>query len=1008
MLKGLRPKLILPLLFISVFTLGFIGSKLPLTSVIPFEKNGYSAFENPSNDKNSKDYQKYFAAQKAWADSVLATMTLEEKIGQLFMISTYSNRNESHYRSTEEYIEKYHVGGLIFFQGTAPKQAELTNRYQNKSKLPLLIGMDAEWGLGMRLDNTMSFPKQITLGAIKDNNLIEKMGFEIGLQLRRLGVHVNFAPVADVNTNPDNPVINYRSFGESKDNVAEKAMAYARGLKRAGVLAVAKHFPGHGDTDTDSHVALPVISHSKERLSNQELVPFKKLIADGIGGIMTGHLYVPAYDSKNNTPATVSKNLVTGLLKEQMGFTGLTFTDAMNMRGVTSRYSAGGAELAAYEAGNDVLLQTANLPAAYNKILDAFQNAELEEADLDQRVRKILMAKYTAGLNVSRTIETHKLMEDLNSTRAQEVKDQLFKKAVTLLRMKPGIVPFIQLDTLAIGSVAVSAPDDGFQSELNDFSNIAEYKMSIKPGSSKDWDYIVEQADVLDYLIVSVHDMNSLKSRNFGVSPSTISMIRALSKKTRVIVVAFGNPYGLQLFDEFPNVICGFEEDPAAYRAVSEVLFGGLSANGTLPVTASSVAKYNYGNNSANLGRLTEDFPENVGMSSAKLNEIDDIVADAINKNAFPGCQVLVARRGKVVFHKAYGNFRYGFREPVTKETIYDLASLTKVSATLQAVMMLNEKGFLDLNLKASDYLPELKGTNKENMIVGDILFHQAGLRSFEAFWTHTKTSGTFDPKFYEFEDNNDNLQVADNLFIKPTIKDSVWKWLIDSDLTTRKNRDGTYRYLYSDLGMIMTQRIVERISGQSLDAFLEQNLYQPLGMTHTLFNPLDRYKKSQIAPTANDPIFRKSQIWATVHDPNAALLGGVAGHAGLFSNAWDLAKLYQMNLQKGVYGGRRYLFPETVKHFSTNYTARSHRGIGWNKPKPDDDISSVASTASENTYGHTGFTGTVVWVDPDRQLIFIMLANRVYPRENNSQLNKLEVRRRIHEVINEAIDKYR
>jgi beta-N-acetylhexosaminidase len=952
--------------------------------------------------------QKYLYDQKAWADSILVGMSLEEKVGQLFMIATYSNRNESSYEIIRQQIRKYHLGGLIFFQGTAPEQARLTNDYQSMSKTPLMIGMDAEWGLGMRLDYTVSYPKQITLGAIENNQLIEDMGFEIGSQLKRLGVHINFAPVADINTNPENPVINYRSFGETTDLVSLKAEAYARGLKKAGVMAVAKHFPGHGDTGTDSHVSMPVLNHSLQRLTEQELVPFKRLIDDGIAGIMTGHLFVPSLDDGQNKAATISKKIVTDLLQNEMGFQGLTFTDALNMRGITNQFPPGGADVAAYKAGNDVLLQTANLDAAFYKLIKEFENNDLEVSELDKHVHKILMAKYAVGLNLPQNIEINHLMNDLNSVKNDELKDKLFKNAITVLRTEKDVFPFIQLDTLALGSVAVSAPiGNDFQSQLSTFSKVVNYEMPIKPGSSKDWQYIVDQAFSFDAMVVSVHDMNSLASQNYGVSPSTISMIRALSEKTKVVVVAYGNPYGLKLFDDFPNVICGFENNPHAYKAVAEILFGAGSSNGRLPVTASPLARYNFGQNSLNVGRLTMDFPENVGINSKKLEKIDDIVNDAISRNAFPGGQVLVARRGKVVYHKAFGTLRYGNSEKVTTETIYDLASLTKVSATLQAAMMLNEKGLLNLNLKASDYLPELIGSNKANMLIGDILMHQAGLKSFQAFWTHTKTSnGAYKGEFYQFNNPNENLQVADNLYIKPSIRDSVWRWLIDSDLTTRRKSNGEFRYLYSDLGLIMIQRVIEKITDQPLDEFLEQDLYEPLGMTHTLFNPLSRFPKSQIAPTENDQVFRQRQVWGTVHDPNAALLGGVAGHAGLFSNAWDLAKLFQMNLQNGVYGGRRYLYPETVHHFTVNYTDKSHRGIGWNKPlQSGEEISTIASTASPNTYGHTGFTGTVVWVDPDRQLVFIMLTNRVYPSVNNHKLMDLEVRRRVHEVINESID---
>ncbi|UBM57222.1 serine hydrolase [Marinilongibacter aquaticus] len=939
-----------------------------------------------------------------WADSVLQSMSLEEKIGQLFMISTYSNRNESHYSDIEEKIKKYHIGGLIFFQGDPETQAKLTNRYQAKSSVPMLIGIDAEWGLGMRLENTVSFPKQITLGAIDDANLIMEMGEEIGRQCRRMGIHINFAPVADVNTNPENPVINYRSFGESKDWVAEKASAYATGLQNMHVMAVAKHFPGHGDTDTDSHVALPVVRHTKKRLYEQELLPFKTLINKGIRGIMIGHLYVPAFESRSNTPATVSKSIVTDLLQKEMLFDGLTFTDAMNMRGITRQFSAGQAEVEAYKAGNDVLLQTSHLEEAFAKLKSGFEEGELKIEELDKHVLKILMAKYQSGLSNYQPIELEGLGEYLNDIRSSKLKLKLYRDAVTTVRSEKDLIPLKYLDTLKIASVTVSASDDNsLQEEFLKYAPIAKFSIP-KPSSSKDWRDIVEQADQYNLMIVSVHDMNSLRRRNFGVSPSTIDFIEALSKKTHVIVCTFGNPYGLMLYDKFPNLICGYEDQPEAYQALAEVLFGGLSSQGKLPVTASRKAQFDSGVLTAELSRLIEDEPYKVGMYASRLERIDTIVANAIKQHTFPGCQVLVAKSGRVIFNRAYGNRRYGFDEPVSTETLYDLASMTKVSATLQAVMILNERGWLDLNLKASDYLPELKGTNKENMVIADILEHQAGLRSFEAYWTHTKDKGRFLPEYYESKPTENNLQVADGLYIKRKIRDDVWKWIIESKLSTRKDSHGGYRYLYSDLGLITMQKIVERITGQTLDQFVEQNIYQPLGMWHTLFNPLKKFKKEQIAPTEQDNIFRERQVWGTVHDPNAALLGGVAGHAGLFSNTWDLAKLYDMNMMNGWYGERQYLFPETVSHFATNFTKKSHRGIGWDKPKSGDERSDMSDMASASTFGHTGFTGTVVWVDPDNELIFIMLSNRVYPRSDNNRISQLKIRRLVHDAVYSAL----
>ncbi len=1010
-----KSKLLVLLFFLSIFSLTYFGTgmqKALSTNYLhvsgDFELPDYLKKKPESiAQEHFRKTKKYKEEQQYWVDSVFAGMSLEEKVGQLFMIATYSNRTESYYAGIADQIAKYHLGGLVFFQGSAIQQAQLTNRYQALAHTPLLIGIDAEWGLGMRLDNTISFPKQITLGAINDLSLIEDMGFEIGKQCKRLGIQINFAPVADINTNPENPVINYRSFGESVTEVSDRVSAYAKGMKKAGIMACAKHFPGHGDTDTDSHVAMPIINKSKNQLLETELKPFKRLIDEKIDAVMTGHLYIPSLVS-NNQPATVSKDIVMDLLRSQMHFEGLAITDALNMRGITRQYSPGGADVAAFEAGNDILLQTGNLDAAYTKLLEGFQNESLSIDQLNNSVRKILAAKYKTGLNEFKPINLQNLSADLNNSESDEIKERIFKEAVTVVRAEKTLFPFVQLDTLKIGSIAVSAPEgNDFQQILGNFGPVVNYSMPIKPGLEKDWKYIEDQAFSFDALIVSVHDMNSLSAKNFGVTPSTIEMIRRLSAKTKVIVCTFGNPYGLKLYDEFPNLICGYEEDKAAYKTVAEILFGAISSQGRLPVTASPLAKLGFGMGSPNLGRLSEDLPENVGMRSDKLAEIATIVQDGITRNAFPGCQILVARQGKVVYHKAFGTFGYGNTEKVTTNTLYDLASLTKVTATLQAVMLLNERGELDLNKRASYYVPELRGTSKEDLIIADILLHQAGLKAFIPFWANTVENGKYRSDYYQFESGNGDLQVADNLYIKPSIKDSVLKWIGESDPTTRVDKNGGYRYLYSDLGLIIMQRVVEAISSQSLDEFVGQNIYEPLGMTSTLYNPLQKFPKSTIAPTENDKIFRKSQIWGTVHDPNAALLGGVAGHAGLFSTAWDLAKLLQMNLQNGYYGGRRYLYPETIKHFTTSFSTKSNRGIGWNKPSEDTESANVASTASLSTFGHTGFTGTVAWVDPERDLIFIMLSNRVYPNASNNRLMQLQIRRKIHEVINESIDLY-
>lgn len=947
----------------------------------------------------------YLIAQSKWADSLLNTMTTEEKIGQLFMVATFSNRNETYYQQVENQVLSYKLGGLIFFQGNPFTQASLTNRYQALSRIPMMIGIDAEWGLGMRLDNTISFPKNITLGAIQDHKIIERVGEEVGRHCRRIGVHINFAPDADINTNPNNPIINFRSFGEDKVNVAEKAVAFVRGMKKFNILSSAKHFPGHGDTSQDSHRTLPFIDKSKQQLYENEFYPFQRLIADSVGSVMTGHLFVPSIEPRINTPASISQKIVLNIIRDEMGFQGLLVTDALNMRGITNGLQAGEPDLLAFMAGNDVLLQTGNLPAAYNRIKLAVETGQIKIEELNNRVRRILKAKFWMGLNKYRPVDMNNLYNDLNNQSALNLKEELYEKAITIIRNEDGLLPFMNLDTTSFASVAISGQyNNEFQRKLSQYADFKHFVVPFKPNSDKDVQWVLEEAARHEVVVVSVHEMNSAANSNYGVTPATISFINQLKLRTKVIVVGFGNPYGMKLYNGVNNLVCGYEDDPASHRVVPQILFGALPAVGKLPVTIEYNTRVGTGIETPKLGRVSFGTPESTGMNSSKLNEIDNIVQQSINAQAFPGCQVLVARKGKIVYSKNFGNLRYGWTEPVNDQTLYDIASITKVASTLQSVMILNERGAIDLNEKASTYLPELLGSNKANMLISDILLHQAGLVAFVPFWNNTKNGSSFKTEFYKFSKTAEtDLEIAPNLYATPAIRDSLWSWVIQSRLTNAYDKFGGYRMVYSDLGLVILQKIVERITNQSLDEFVEQNIYEPLGMTSTLYNPTRKFSKTNIAPTENDVAFRGTQIQGTVHDPTAAILGGVSGNAGLFSNALDLVKLFQMNLQNGVYGGRRILFEGTVKHFAKNWTSKSHRGLGWDKPDFEKESSTISLMASPNTYGHTGFTGTCVWVDPDKELIFILLSNRVYPSVRNT-ITTLKVRKRLHDVVYEAL----
>lgn len=942
-----------------------------------------------------------------WVDSVFSTMTLDQKIGQLFMVAAYSNHSDNHRVYIDHLIKNYHIGGVIFFQGGPYRQAVLTNRFQAASKIPLFVGIDGEWGLGMRLDSTMEFPKQMTLGAIRDNDLIQRMGAEIGRQCHRLGIHINFAPVSDINSNPQNPVIGNRSFGEGKENVATKASAYMKGLQAEHIIATAKHFPGHGDANADSHHTLPVISRSSEQLHDIDLYPFRRLIADSLMGVVTGHLHVPVVD--NQTPAiaaTLSEKVVTELLKKELGFRGLVFTDAMNMGGVARNSRAELVNLKALMAGNDILLYPENIKEATRVIREAVVAGTLPEPFVDEKVRKILRAKYWSGLAQYKPIVLSGLAQDLNSPEARALKRELCEHAVTLVSDARQLLPLTTTDTNQIAAIAIGATAANvFQKTLTALAPIQAIVSPDRPQSDADVDDLMARTNGADVVIVSLHGMSTSAFRRYGINTHTVSLLQRLRLQGRkVVVVAFGSAYSLNLLTDSDALLCSYQEFDDLQRATANVIFGQLPAKGALPISAGDF-KAGLGLVADPSGRLVPAAPESVGMRAAELAKIDKIAELAVHDRVVPGCQILVVRKGKIVYDKNFGALTYsGGAEKVGDNTLYDLASLTKVLATLQAVMVLYDRGSIQMAEKASTYLPELRGTNKQNMTIQDLLWHQAGLISFyPTLWDRTRTaSGTLNPAYYSNRaDSAHTLQIAPALWARPALKDSVWKWVVQSPLSRKVDADGKPAFVYSDLSFLMLQKVVERVSKQPLDRFVEREIYGPLGLKSLTFTPLQKLTNPRCAPTEQDTYFRNQLLVGTVHDQMAAVQGGISGHAGLFGNAHDIAKLLQMNLQRGVYGGNRILQPLTVPYFTQTISTRSHRALGWDKPNTDGPSSSYLSPqASAQSFGHTGFTGNVVWVDPAQELVFVFLSNRLFPTGGNNAINTTRLRRRIHEVI--------
>jgi len=944
---------------------------------------------------------------EAWADSVIKTLSPDERISQLIMVAAWSNKDSVHIKEIRKLIKDWGIGGLCFFQGGPVREAALTNDYQAISKVPLMISMDAEWGLAMRIDSTVRFPRQMTLAAIRDTSLIYEMGKEIGRQCNIMGIHVNFAPDADVNNNPLNPVIGSRSFGDNPVDVYAKSLLYMRGMQDMNVLATGKHFPGHGNADTDSHLGLPVITQDRAALDSVELFPFKKLIDEGIGSMMVAHLNVPALDTTFGIPSTLSSSIVTDLLKNKMGFKGLIFTDALNMKAVSSCYKPGIVDKLALLSGNDVLLYSEDVHKAVDEIHLAVQNCEITQEEIDERAKKVLMVKYWNGLNKYQPIDTVDLYDRLNSPEALLLQRKMYNQTVTLLTNQDSLIPFHTKDTLRIASVVIGdKKDNSFQKQLKMYANIDCFAED-KDAPLSVLNALFSFLSNYDYIILSLHGTTMKAAQNFGIPSGVSRFVDSVLMSYKTVFVDFGNSYTLSQFKNLSKakaVILSYEDFPLTHQIAAQSIFGGIESTGKLPVNVMPEFPRYRGIDSRLPIRFEYTIPEAAGMSSAKLMVIDSIVNNAIANGAMPGCQVLVARKGKVVYNKAFGTKTYNSKDTVTTSDLFDIASITKIAGTALATMKLYDQKKISLNSPLSKYYSKLKSTNKKALLVKEILAHQAGLTSWIPFYKQTMKDAVYvDGIYSKNKDEKYAIRVSDSLYMNKNYTDSILKWIYTSPVTA------TGKYVYSDLGPILMKFTTEKLTNQPFDQYLNNNFYKPLGLTHFGFNPINNYPVTTIVPTENDTIFRKQLIKGYVHDPASAMMGGVAGNSGLFGTANDLAVIMQMLLNKGSYGGVNYLNPATVELFTKRQFVHNNnrRGLLFDKPEPDSTkISPCSKEASMSTFGHQGFTGTCAWADPENELIYIFLSNRVNPDAKNDKLVKLNVRTNIQSAIYQAITK--
>lgn len=966
-------------------------------------------------------YEKTPEAER-WVKKKFKKLSKDERIAQLMIIRAHSNMGAEHVAEVTALIKKYNVGGLCFFQGGPVRQAVLTNLYQSIAKTPLMISIDGEWGLGMRLDSVINFPRQLMMGATQDAKLIYEFGKAVGEQCKRIGIQVNYAPDVDVNNNPMNPVINDRSFGEDKYKVALYGVQYMKGMQDAGVMATAKHFPGHGDVSVDSHHDLPVILKSREQLDNLELFPFKELINAGVGAIMTAHLAIPAIDTTKNLPSSLSTLNVTGILRNDLHFQGISFTDALEMQGVAKFFPKGDASVMSLIAGNDMLCLPGDIPGSIEKVKEAIKDGKLTWDDIDAKVKKVLLAKYHLGLNNLKTIDTANIVNDLNVHTAR-IKTLLSANALTLVRKQNAAVfpvtPGKKVAYICIGAPGENTITQKMKAEYNADVYLfgSKKEMGKQLMDDKNPAITIEKNDSsgaaqlintisqknYDVIIVGLHNYSRRPANNFGLSAASVYLLNAL-QQPKTLTVVFGNPYALKNIATAPNLVEAYEDDEVIQAAAVDLIAGRIQAKGKLPVTVTEDMKF--GDGIVYNSYFPVAAPESVGLSTAGLQRIDSIANDAIAKGATPGCVVLVAKQGKIVYHKGFGYTNFDKKEAITKDMVYDLASVTKISATNVSIMKLYEEGKVDLNKTLGDYLPWVKGTDKAPLKLSDILLHQAGLNPFIPFYREVIDTTTGKPKPEYFSNNKDathQYRVAENLYLRNDWEDTLYSRILKSKLTAPE------KYVYSDNDFIFLGKIVEAVSGKPLNEYAKETFYDPLHMTTTTFRPREIMPVDLIVPTEEEKHFRQQMMRGDVHDEGSAMFGGVAGHAGLFSNAYDLAQLYQLLLNGGELNGVKLFNKSTIDKFTAYSSNVSRRGLGFDKPEKDNDTRKdpyPSKYASPETYGHTGFTGICVWADPKSDLLYIFMSNRVTPTRNNNKLSQLNVRSNIQDAIYQAMIK--
>lgn len=923
-----------------------------------------------------------------WADQKLATLSLEQKIAQFFMVAAYPAKGDAHIAEIEQLIAKNEIGGVIWFPENKENYIKYAGKLQKaSSNIPLFYGLDAEWGVSMRMKGEARFPYAYTVGAANDLALSEKIAKMMAYECAELGFQFNFSPVADVNSNPKNPVIGFRAFGDNPAEVGKQVAAFVRGFEASGVYSSIKHFPGHGDTDKDSHLELPTVKKTVEQLTNEDWLPFREGIKAGATSVMVGHLNVPSIDP-SGTPSSLSKIVIKDYLKGKLGFKGLVISDALNMKAVSDKYGEVEVAVKAFEAGCDILLYSNNVGASIQAIKAKVEKGDISLKEINERCLKILQLKEKSFI---KPVKGHSFTQG----EQDWARNQLFEKSTVLLKNEHNNLPFGDLSKKIL-HIAIGDKPHEFLSVTDEYAPITRKEFSfeaIEKGvhlSTSDFDKV----------IVTVHASTVRPKDNYGIPTNFNAFLKQLTSSTKNTIVFFGNPLilGQPLeLDAFQSIVVAYENNKFVQNRVAQQLFGAIPFVGKLHTNASEQYKKGMGIATQTNGRLKFSQPEEVGVSPTYLKKIDALVENAIQVKSFPGCQIVAAVDGKIFFRKSYGTQMYD-NQLVENDDIYDIASITKIAASTTALMKLQSEGKFSLDKTLKEYLPTITGDYPMGAIkMREYLAHQAGLQAWIPFYKKTIIDGKLDPKCYATQPQKGYVQLADNIYIKEAYGDSIRRYILKGEL-------GTKKYLYSDLSYYFVKLIVEQESNKEFSQFLNDEIYAKMGLHHTLFNPYQSVDLKKIAPTEDDKLYRKQVVRGFVHDPGAAMLGGVGGHAGLFSNATELAAIMQLFLNKGYYGGVQLINPQVIAEYTRAQFKGNRRGAGFDKPVLGSGGGTCDESASFESFGHSGFTGTLAWDDPKNGLNYVFLSNRVYPSAENKKLISMGTRTEIQKILNEAL----